>query len=220
MCEKTLLDYVATFLPILLSAMLIIQNHIINNRNKKLQKEIHNRDVRLRQHDDILSIYSVYYEFMDLMYTSNFAFEVKQGNVNFVMNFRNTLIQMRTIIFKKLDLAALLFKRSDNKLFTLIEERYKLSIEIIDKYMKYINGDFNSVASQAWNKICIINPNIIQGNYFLLHQNQEISNDFLKMCETNETKELDDLLTKHRDLHTYENYDIYFEKYLGIEELK
>lgn len=220
MCEKTLFDYVSTFLPILLSALLIIQNFIIDSRNKKLQKEIHNRDIKLRKHDDILSIYSVYYEVMDLLYSSNFVFEVKQGNINYVMNCRYNLVSLRSNIIRKLDLATLLLKRSDNELFKIVETRFKLAIEIIDKYLYYINGNFVNTATNSWNKICTLNPTILRYNYWTLQQNQDNLNDFLKMCETDETKELDKLLEQYNEQHSYEKFDIYFEKYLGMEELK
>lgn len=220
MCEKTLFDYVSTFLPILLSALLIIQNFIIDSRNKKLQKEIHNRDIRLRRHDDILSIYSIYYDVMSLLYTSNFVFEVKQGNVNYVMNYYNNLFLMKNNILRKLDIANLLFRHSDSELFEVIETRFKLAVEIINKYLAYINGNFVNTATDSWNKICKLQPLLSPYNYLLLHQNQSILNDFLKMCETDETKELDKLLEQYNEQHSYEKFDIYFEKYLGMEELK
>lgn len=220
MCEKTLFDYVSTFLPILLSALLIIQNFIIDLRNKKLQKEIHNRDIRLRRHDDILSIYSIYYDVMSLLYTSNFVFEVKQGNVNYVMNYYNNLFLMKNNILRKLDIANLLFRHSDSELFEVIETRFKLAVEIINKYLAYINGNFVNTATDSWNKICKLQPLLSPYNYLLLHQNQSILNDFLKMCETDETKELDKLLEQYNEQHSYEKFDIYFEKYLGMEELK
>ena len=220
MCEKTLFDYVSTFLPILLSALLIIQNFIIDSRNKKLQKEIHNRYIRLRKHDDILAIYSIYYDVMSLLYTSNFVFEVKQGNVNYVMNYYNNLFLMKNNILRKLDIANLLFRHSDSELFEVIETRFKLAVEIINKYLAYINGNFVNTATDSWNKICKLHPLISPFNYLLLNQNQNILNDFLKMCETDETKELDKLLEQYNEQHSYEKFDIYFEKYLGMEELK
>ena len=220
MCEKTLFDYLSTLIPIVLSALLIVQNFIINYRNKKLQKEIHNRDIRLRKHDDILNIYYTFYEFTDLLYTSNFIYEVKQGNISYVMNYRNNLMIIRYNLLKKLDLAALLFKRNDNEFYVIIEERIKLSIEIIDKYLGYIQGNFYNVATQAWEKVIRINNAIQMYNYNSLYMYEDNLIDFLKMCETPETKELDTLLYKHKEMHKYENFDIYFEKYLGMEELK
>ena len=220
MCEKTLFDYIATCLPILLSALLVAENVVFHYRDKKLQQEIHNRDIRLRKHDDILAIYSVYYEVIDLLYTNNIAVEVKLGNIYYVMNCRFSLSALRSNIIKKLDLASLLLKRSDNELYKNVEARFKLAIEIIDKYLYYINGNFTNTSVQAWRQICEIYKSLQQYNYAQLYQNQEAVETFLKLCETSETKEIDNLLEKYKQLHSYDKFDIYFEKYIGMEELK
>lgn len=220
MCEKTLFDYISTFLPILLSAMLIIQNFIIDSRNKKLQKEIHNRDIRLRKHDDILKIYSVYYEVSDFLYANNIVLGVKEGNVPYITNCRFHLVLMKNNILRKLDLATLMLKNSDNELYEVVKYRFEFVAKIIDKYIDYIDSDFVSVSLQAWSKISQLYPLVQQYNYTLLYQIQNCLNDFHKLCETSTTLELDELLKQYAELHNYDKFDIYFEKYFDLKELK
>lgn len=220
MCEKTLFDYISTFLPILLSALLIIENLIFHFRNKKLQQEIHNRDIRLRKHDDILKIYSVYYEVSDFLYANNIVLGVKEGNVPYIMNCRFHLVSMKNNILRNLDLAALMLKNSDNELFKIVKDRFEFGTRIIDKYIDYIDGDFASISIQAWSKILQLYPFVQQYNYASLYQNQSCLNDFHKLCETSITLELDDLLKQYAELHKYDKFDIYFEKYFDLNELK
>ena len=41
----------------------------------------------------------------------------------------------------------------------------------------------------------------------MLYQNQEAVETFLKLCETSETKEIDNLLEKYKQLHSYDKFD-------------
>lgn len=221
--ESTLsiiINLISIFVPIILTIILIVQNKIYNKRNEELQKEIHNRDIRLRKHDDILNIYSYFYEFNDFLISNNLLFEIKAGNINYVMPLCNNLAQMRLAFCKKLNLAELLFKRNDNELYLVIKKCIDLNIEIIDKFLSYIRGNLLQVSTDAWNKIIILNPNIQIYNYYMLQSYPDNFNDFLKMCETENTKELEALLDKQKELNEYEKFDVYFEKYLGMEELK
>lgn len=119
-----------------------------------------------------------------------------------------------------LDLAAILLKKSDNELFEIVQERFKLGIQIIDKYINYINGNMAITSAQAWQKIGACYPFLQSNNYIQLYQNQQAKNDFLKFCETDETKEIDAFLKKYNQLYSYDNFDVYFEKYFGMEEIK
>lgn len=220
--ESTLsivVNSMSIIMPIILSSIVIVQNFIYNKRNEKLQQEIHNRDVRLRKHDDILSIYSVYYEFIDKIYVSRFKDEVRRGNVYFAMNYNYNLIYLRQNILKTLDLASLLLRRSDEELFEIIKERFQLAVKIIDKYLSYIKDNLNITSQKAWD--CMSSSyNIQTYNYIELYQNQNALEIFLKICETDETKEIEKLLKQYSELHEYSKFDVYFEKYLGMQELK
>lgn len=116
MCEKTLFDYISTFLPILLSALLIIENLIFHFRNKKLQQEIHNRDIRLRKHDDILKIYSVYYEVSDFLYANNIVLGVKEGNVPYIMELPISFSFNEKQYFKKIRSCCLNVKKQRQRI--------------------------------------------------------------------------------------------------------
>lgn len=54
--SRDILDVIGILLPIILTAVLCVQNGVIAYRNRKLQKHIHNRDIVNQSHEDILRI--------------------------------------------------------------------------------------------------------------------------------------------------------------------
>lgn len=61
--QKDLLDILGILIPIILTVLIIVQNNNYEKNNQKLQKQIHNRDIINRFHDDVLRIYNTYYDF-------------------------------------------------------------------------------------------------------------------------------------------------------------
>ena len=145
------MDIVGILLPIILTIVIIWQNRIYSQRTDKLEKQIHNKG-QINQHQDyILAIHNTYYAFCDTLFTSGFDNNVKIGNVNLANSWVNNLINMRLLIGRNMDLAKLMFGRSNKELYNIIEERFKLSIKLIDKYIKYVNsGKLYTVSEDAF----------------------------------------------------------------------
>lgn len=220
--SRDLLDIVGILLPIVLTLILIIQNIIFSYRTDKLQKQIHNRDRINQYHDDILTIYNTYYDFCDTIFTSGFNYYVESGNINLAVAWINNLATLRISIGRKMDLAKLIFGRSNKELYSIIEKRFKLSIKIIDKYLEYINsGKLWIVSENAWAMVSSRYPMAaaFKYNYALLDQNQTIREDFIKLCRSEELDEIDSLIKEHQEKHSYESYDVYFEEYFALDEL-
>lgn len=152
--RKDCLDIVGILLPIILTIVIIFQNRAYSRRTDELEKQIHNRDQVNQNQGYILAIYNTYYAFCDTVFTLGFDNNVKIGNVNLTNAWINNLITMRLSIGRNLGLAKLMFEKSNNELYHVIEERFKLSIKIIDKYMEYINsGKLYNVSENAWEMI-------------------------------------------------------------------
>ena len=164
--RKDWLDIAGILLPIILTMVIICQNKIYSHRADKLEKQIHNRG-QINQHQDyILAIYNTYYVFCDMLFTSGFYNNVKMGNVNLVNPWINNLITMRSSIGRNRDLAKLMFGRSNKKLYNIIEERFKLSIKIIDKYVEYVNsGKLYTVSENAWEIVIKDCPEVANYKY-------------------------------------------------------
>ena len=57
-------------------------------------------------------------------------------------------------------------------------------------------------------------------NYQWLYQNKIKYDNYLKLCESDDIKEIEALLRTYEEQHSYENFDKYFEKYFSLNEIK
>lgn len=218
---KDWLDIVGILLPILLTIVIIVQNKIHSHRTDELEKKIYNRDQINRYHGYILDIYNTYNDFCDIIFSSGFDDNVKSGNVNLANSWVNNLINMRISIGRKLDLAKLIFGQSNKELYSIIEERFKLAMEIISKYLEYINsGKLLDVSENAWTRIIPQNSTIMtfRYNYVWLAQNKTLYDDFMKLCQSEELQEIQALIRDYREKHNYDNYDKYFEEFFSLDK--
>lgn len=216
------LDIVGILLPIILTIVIIIQNRIYSRIANDLQKQIHNRDWVNRHHDYILSIYNIYYDFCDTIINSGFKHNVENANIYLVTAWTNNLVALKLSINRKLNLAKLLFGQNKKELYSIIEDRFILSVNIIDKYLEYINsGKLWSVSENAWSMICSRYPLMIANkyNYALLEQNEQMHSDYIKLCKSEELEGIYTLIKEHEEKHSYDNFDKYFEEYFSLDEL-
>ncbi len=220
--KKDWLDIVGILLPLVLTVVVIFQNRIYSKRTDDLQKAIHNSEQKNRYHDDIFKIYSTYYSFCDVIFQSGFAFNVRRGDIYLANTNLNNVVSLRLTLGRNLDLAKLIFEKSNNFLYKIIEDRIILEMEIIDLYLKYINdGILFEVSEGAWNVIApigVISP-IIRYNYNSLMSVKEKYDAFLKLCESDEIKKIEKLSKELEDKHNYDDYDKYFEEYFSLNVL-
>ncbi|MCH5248739.1 MAG: hypothetical protein J1E98_02345 [Lachnospiraceae bacterium] len=220
--RRDLLDIVGILLPIVLTVVIIVQDIVHFRRTNELQKQIHNRDRAKQYHDDILIIYNTFYEFCDTIFTSGFSYNVESGNYNLASTWINNLNTLRISIGRNQDLAKLIFGRSNKGLYSIIEDRFSLSTKIIDKYIEYINsGRLFTVSENAWTRVSPQYPTQVpfRYNYVMLAQDKSLYDDFMKLCESEELKEIQTLVKEHKEKHSYDNFDKYFEEYFSLDEL-
>ena len=217
--QRDCFDIVTIILPILLSIIIIVQNIVYAKRTTALQKMIHNREWAQQYHGDILLLYNTYYEFKDVIQTSGFENNVRSGNVNAAFGWINTIQILKTNILRRKDLAKLLFKKKNENLYTIIKKSFEQEIEIIDKYIAYLSsGKLLETSENAWNTVCQAVPSA-KYNYQWVSQNRNVYDTFMKLCHSDEMIDIEYLMKKNDELHSYENFDIYFEEYFSIEKL-
>ena len=56
-------------------------------------------------------------------------------------------------------------------------------------------------------------------NYRLLQQNITVYDSFLKLCKSDELEEIEKFLQNDAALHSYEQFDKYFEEYFAVDKL-
>lgn len=164
-------------------------------------------------------MYNTYYEFKDVIQTSGFENNVRSGNVNAAFGWINTIQILKTNILRRKDLAKLLFKKKNENLYTIIKKSFEQEIEIIDKYIAYLSsGKLLETSENAWNTVCQAVPSA-KYNYQWVSQNRNVYDTFMKLCHSDEMIDIEYLMKKNDELHSYENFDIYFEEYFSIEKL-
>ncbi len=217
--QKNLFDVVTVVIPIFLSAIIIIQNKIYASRTTELQKMIHNREWAQQYHGDILLLYNTYYEFIDIIYSSGFNNNVRSGNVNVALGWISNIQTLKMNILRRKDLAKLLFEKKNVNLCKIIKNGFEKEIEIIDRFTTYImSGKFLEVSENAWNIVCQSAP-AVKYNYQWLLQNRNIYDNFMRLCYSDEMMEIERLMIENDKLHSYENFDKFFEEYFSIEKL-
>ena len=217
--QRDCFDIVTIILPILLSIIIIVQNIVYAKRTTALQKMIHNREWAQQYHEDILLLYNTYYEFKDVIQASGFENNVRSGNVNAAFGGINNIQILKTNILRRKDLAKLLFKKKNENLYTIIKKSFEQEIEIIDKYIAYLSsGKLLETSENAWNTVCQAVPSA-KYNYQWVSQNRNVYDTFMKLCHSDEMIDIEYLMKKNDELHSYENFDIYFEEYFSIEKL-
>lgn len=217
--QKDCFDIVTIILPILLSFIIIIQNIVYNKRTTALQKMIHNREWAQQHQDNILLLYNTYYEFIDVIYSSGFNDYVRSGNVNMALGWMNSIQLLKTNILRRKDLAKLLFKKKNENLYNIIKNCFEQEIKIIDKYITYLSsGKLFIISENAWNTVCQT-VSAAKHNYQWLLQNSNAYDNFMKLCYSEEMMEIEKLLKENEKLHSYENFDKYFEEFFAVEKL-
>lgn len=217
--QRDWLDIVAILVPIILSIIIIVQNKIYERKNVELQKRIHNREWSQQYHNEILLLYNTYYEFCDVIISSGFSNHVKGGYVDAASAWINNLGTLKMNIMRRKDLAKLLFEKKNPDLYDAICKCYENENSIIEKYLSYIlTGRLLEVSENAWNTVIAGNM-LLKYNYALLQQNRNNYENFMKLCQSDELMEIENLLKHDAELHSYDNFDKFFENYFSIDEI-
>jgi len=220
-----LLTWVGILFPIFISIVVIFQTAIQASRNKKFQKYISDRDIKVQMHTDILKIYDdfcvaqnsltmikgrIHIIFSDF-YTQQNGQLIPVSTIETLISSLNKIVQAR-------NKAGLIFPDTDKHIHSIIKninDKYKkLCIDFEDylnsgvPYQKYLS---------AWEEMKKFNfqPN----SYHVLTSSPAHYQTFLESCKTQTTndmeKNVDDLLELFRN----ENFDEYFKKYVQIDSI-
>lgn len=200
---------------------------------RKLQKEICDRNTKAQFHGDVLNIYN------DFSYAQNVIAYGKDKVPEIFSNFYsfngpnmptqwvNNISNAVNAINQAVDRSRLLFPASDKDLINILEVILKKYMELQDEVNKYYNGNAIAVANESLNTIVPFNDNNMpsygyNNNSFRYSSlmNDPISyNKFLKLCENEETKEINKMITDLLSLFEYDKFDKYFEPYLQMNLL-
>lgn len=210
------LTWVGILFPIIISILVIIQTAIQASRNKKFQKYLSDRDVKVQMHNDFMKVYD------DFCYAQNFIcinnLEELFAIPELTSMWYNDTTKALTALWQSGNRAHLLIPSEDKDLREILDNLCKKIEEIkglIDKY--FYTGQAEFYRTQAWNKISgRLLPGTF-GDYRALSMRKDLYDDFIKLYSNDELNEIKKKIDEIRPLFKYENFDKYFEQYVRIE---
>ena len=227
---------VGIFVPIIISVSVAISSCVQNKKNNKLQKEIEEssekfqsainmREEYIQMRDNFLKIYddfclaqsilvrmhrSVHVIFSNYLAVNGYT--VPYQLVNDVNNVENTICQA-------LNRAKLLLPCEDENLRNTLEVIHSKFMGLCGKINSYYyEGYSTSTSENAWN---VISSNgIVRYDYYTLMRNTLLYDSYLKLCDTDGTKEIERLIEELLPLFDYDKFDKFFEPYLQMSSVE
>ncbi len=210
------LTWVGILFPIIISILVIIQTAIQASRNKKFQKYLSDRDVKVQMHNDFMKIYDDFCYAQNIICVNNIdeIFAIPE----LTSMWYNDLNKALTALWQSGNRAQLLIPSEDENLRNVVNDACKRIEEIkstIDKYL--YTGQAEFYRGQTWNKISGRLFGIQYGDYRTLSMQKSLYEDFIKLYSNDELNEIKKKIDALRPLFKYENFDKYFEQYVRIE---
>lgn len=210
------LTWVGIFVPIIISIAVIVQAGVQSVRNKKFQKYLSDRDIKVQMHNDFMKIYDNFCYAQNIVCVNNIeeVFAIPE----LTSMWYNDLTKALTPLWQSGNRAQLQIPSKDEDLRNVVNDTCKKIEEIksmIDKYL--YTGQAEFYRGQAWGKITARLFGIQYGDYRALSMNKSLYDDFIKLYSNEELNEIKKKVEELRPLFKYENFDKYFEKYVRIE---
>lgn len=206
-------------LPCLLTVISIVLSVRMHKDNEELQKQIHNRDVLNQTRETALNIYDAFIKGRLLLdeagsnvanvFTTTKSYYAWASKVE---NFHNEII----VYYNR---AALIFS-DDEDLIEYLNTCRVAFCEAYNMINEYVNsGVPEKLIKEAFRTI--LNENVVNDiSYIRFLDDPEKIKKFTEVCESSETKKIQELMEKYKELVTGVTIDNLFKKYVKIDELK
>lgn len=205
--------------PILLTGITIILSIRMDRQNKKLQKQIHNRDVINQTRQMILDVYRSFLNAHDVtqmpgpcvasVYVSDqsyyqWALAVEAASKELMFSFN----------------IAKLLLNDDKELLDYLKTCWTTFADINNTINAYNTSGLPTRTIEAAWKTVEQKYNIQHGDYPALLRNPEWGEDFKKQCDNTYTQEIQRKIKTYEDLLTNDKFDDIFRKYIQIQPLE
>ena len=211
------LTWVGILFPIIISILVIIQTAIQASRNKKFQKYISDREVKVQMHTNFLNIYDAFCTAQNTIGKAQDNISVIFSNQNDAFQWTNELITANNGVCQAMNRARLLLPNKDNEFLSALQTVFYKYRDLMGKVLYYINsGAATNCRNQTWAKISQT-YGIAFEDYATLVKTPMAFQDFIKLNSNDTTNEINDLIKELIPLFEYEKFDKYFEKYVRIE---
>lgn len=210
---------VGIILPCLLTVISIVLSVRMHKDNEELQKQIHNRDVLNQTRETALNIYDAFIKGRHLLDEagSNVAYVFTTTKSYYTWATKVENMQNEIIVYY--NRAALIFS-DDEDLIKYLNECRVVFCDVYNAINDYISsGVPEKLIREAFR--VVLNENLVNDiSYIRLLDDPEKIKKFTEVCENSETKKIQELMEKYKELVTGETIDNLFKKYVKIDELK
>ena len=218
------------------SVAVAISSWFQNKKNNKLQKEIeessekfqsaiNKRDEYIQMRDNILKIYDDFCLAQGILLRMHRSVHVIFSNYLAVNGYTlpyqlvNDVSNVAYTTCHALNRAKLLLPCEDKdfkRILEAINKKYLILCEKVNSY--YYNGNGIFASENAWN---VISSNgIAKYDYNTLVRNPSLYDIYLKLCDTDGTKEIESLIEELLPLFEYDKFDKFFEPYLQMSSME
>ena len=203
--------------PIMLTVVTIILSVRMDQKNKKLQTMLSNRDTMNQTRQCVLDIYNSYLTALNLAVQADgnvaeifvsdqsyyrWAQDIEIANTNIMRSFNQTKLMIQ-----------------DEELLKQIRNARDAFSQLTMAINAYIyTGIPSQTVVNAWAQF---SPQygIQGGNYFALMQNRTLAENFTKLCETSYTRDIQAKIEGYINAVVNDAFDEPFKKYVQIKEL-
>ena len=211
------LTWVGILVPIIISIAVIVQASVQAGNNKKLQKHISDREVKVQMHSDFLNIYDAFCTAQNTIGKAQDNISVIFSNQNDAFQWTNELIAANNGVCQAMNRARLLLPNKDNEFLLVLQTVFYKYRDLRETVLYYINsGEATNCRNQTWAKISQT-YGIVFEDYATLVKTPMAFQDFIKLNSNDTTNKINDLIKELIPLFEYEKFDKYFEKYVRIE---
>lgn len=202
--------------PIVISLAVAIFAVVQHYQNKRLQRAISDRELRVQMHGDILSIYDNYCLAQHTIGRVGENIAIIFANPNILFRWSNELLNAVNIVCQANSRAELLLPQTDEGLREILKNLLNQLRTLCKGINDYINsGKADLNRQQAWNTV-FATYGISINDYNLLSFNSNATDTFIKLCSNDDTKEMDKEIKDILNLYEYDRFDKYFEPYLRM----
>lgn len=203
--------------PIILTVITIYLSLRMDKQNKKLQKMLSDRDTINQTRECILNIYNSFYTGLDIVLKAGSDVgEVFTSDQSYCL-WAQSIENANTDIFRSFNQAKLMV--DDGELISQLREARDMFSKLNMAVNHYIStGIPSQMINNAWLKIAN-QGNIQFGNYYALLQNRVLYEEFLALCKTAYTHNIQGIIEEYKKIVGCDTFDKPFQKYVQIKEL-
>ena len=202
--------------PIIISFAVAIFAIVQHCQNKRLQKTISNKELMVQMHGDILSIYDNYCMAQETIGRVGDNIAVIFANPNLQFQWGNELLNAVKMVCQAYNRSELILPKSDKKLREILKNVLNKFRDLCKDVDDYVNSGMAELSrQQSWGNISAT-YGVLMNDYNFLFCNGKAADDFIKLCRNDATKKMDNEIKEILALYEYDNFDVYFERYLRL----